>query len=116
MFLKQKHIVLLIFIFSVTFAKVKVVKNRSFFFTYLYLFLYFKLAEWPTEEMAKILSESCTESENCSEEIFSKILNNCVHSEIESELFLDSVGYTTEFREWFKRNYFFLFSKEKGNF
>ena len=104
MFLKQKHIVLLIFIFSVTFAKVKVVKNRSFcyFFTqYSCLFLYFKLAEWPTEEMAKILSESCTESENCSEEIFSKILNNCVHSEIESELFLDSVGYTTEFREWF---------------
>ena len=75
------------------------VKNRSFWFFFTYLFLYFKLAEWPTEEMAKILSESCTESENCSEEIFSKILNNCVHSEIESELFLDSVGYTTEFRE-----------------
>ena len=41
MFLKQKHIVLLIFLFSVTFAKVKVVKNRSFCYFLLSTHVYF---------------------------------------------------------------------------
>ena len=50
------------------------------------------------EEMAKILSQTCTDSDNCSEKLFSSVLHNCSKSEDEMEDYLDSVGSTTEFR------------------
>jgi len=77
MMAKQKHIVIIIFMLSSTSAKV---------------------GEWPIKEMSKILFKSCSTSENCSEEIFSKILNDCVDAENKMENFLDSFGYITDFR------------------
>ena len=56
--------------------------------------------------MAKILSESCSESENCSQEMITQILTNCINSETESENYLNSYGSTTEFREEFLKNTF----------
>ena len=50
------------------------------------------------EEMAKILSQSCTDSDNCSEKLFSRVLHNCINSENEMEDYLTSVG-TTEVRK-----------------
>ena len=47
--------------------------------------------------MAKILSQSCTDSDNCSEKLFSRVLHNCINSENEMEDYLNSVG-TTEVR------------------
>merc|ERR1712029_901999 len=57
-----------------------------------------KVPTWPMEEMAKILSQSCTDSDNCSAKLFSSVLHNCVNSENEMEDYLDSVGSTTGFR------------------
>ena len=48
--------------------------------------------------MAKILSQSCTDSDNCSEKLFSRVLHNCINSENEMEDYLTSVG-TTEVRK-----------------
>ena len=47
--------------------------------------------------MAKNLSQSCTDSDDCSEKLFSRVLQNCINSENEMEYYLNSVG-TTEVR------------------
>ena len=62
-------------------------------------FYFLKVPEWPTEEIAKILSTSCSGSDNCSEKLFSSVLNDCINSENEMEDYLDSVGSSTEFRD-----------------
>ena len=62
------------------------------------------MGEWPIKEMSKILFKSCSTSENCSEEMFSKILNDCVDTETKMENFLDSFGYITDFRDGFLKS------------
>ena len=58
---------------------------------------FYKVPEWPTTKMAKILSQSCTDSDDCSEKLFSRVLHKCINSENKMEDYLNSMG-TTEVR------------------